>query len=173
MTGAIRANRSRIWAGAVSPVRAARSWADRHRLTAWSMCAGHALDFDTWEEMGAAGWGYRHVLPYFKRMETSHGGQDGWRGDGGPLHVSRGRRKNPLYEAFVEAGREAGYQTTADCNGEQQEGFGDMEMTVWNGPSLVRRQRLFEACACTRKSFQSLTRSGAEDPVRRPPGDRG
>ncbi len=111
---------------------------------------GHALDFDTWEEMGAAGWGYRHVLPYFKRMETSHGGQDGWRGDGGPLHVSRGRRKNPLYEAFVEAGREAGYQTTADYNGEQQEGFGDMEMTVWNGrrwsaanaylkPALARR----------------------------------
>ena len=94
---------------------------------------GHALDFDTWEEMGAAGWGYRHVLPYFKRMETSHGGQEGWRGEGGPLHVTRGRRQNPLYEAFIEAGREAGYQTTADYNGEQQEGFGDMEMTVRNG----------------------------------------
>lgn len=94
---------------------------------------GHALDFDTWEEMGAAGWGYRHVLPYFKRMESSHGGQDGWRGEAGPLHVTRGRHKNPLYEAFIEAGREAGYQTTADYNGEQQEGFGDMEMTVWNG----------------------------------------
>ena len=94
---------------------------------------GHARDFDTWEEMGAAGWGYRHVLPYFKRMETSHGGQEGWRGEDGPLHVSRGRRRNPLYRAFVEAGRQAGYQTTRDYNGEKQEGFGDMEMTVWNG----------------------------------------
>ena len=94
---------------------------------------GHALDFDTWEEMGAAGWGHRHVLPYYKRMETSHGGQDGWRGAGGPLHVTRGVRKNPLYRAFVEAGREAGYEVTQDYNGEQQEGFGAMEMTVWGG----------------------------------------
>ena len=94
---------------------------------------GHALDFDTWEEMGAAGWGYRHVLPYYKRMETSHGGQDGWRGAGGPLHVTRGVRKNPLYRAFVEAGQEAGYEVTQDYNGEQQEGFGAMEMTVFGG----------------------------------------
>ncbi len=94
---------------------------------------GHALDFDTWEEMGAAGWGYRHVLPYFKRMETSHGGQEGWRGENGPLHVTRGRRQNPLYKAFIEAGRQAGYQVTQDYNGEQQEGFGEFEMTVWRG----------------------------------------
>lgn len=94
---------------------------------------GHALDFDKWEEMGAAGWGYRHVLPYFKRMETSHGGQEGWRGENGPLHVTRGRRFNPLYKAFIEAGRQAGYQVTQDYNGEQQEGFGEFEMTVWRG----------------------------------------
>jgi choline dehydrogenase len=69
---------------------------------------GHAKDFDTWEEMGAKGWGYRHVLPYFKRMESSHGGEEGWRGSNGPMHVTRGRGKNPLYDAFVQAGHEAG-----------------------------------------------------------------
>jgi choline dehydrogenase len=94
---------------------------------------GHACDFDTWEEMGASGWGYRHVLPYFKRMEHNHGGQADWRGTDGPMHVMRGRRDNPLYHAFVEAGREAGYPVTEDYNGEQQEGFGAMEMTVWQG----------------------------------------
>ncbi len=94
---------------------------------------GHAGDYDHWEEQGAAGWGYRHVLPYFRRMEDSHDGQDGWRGAGGPLHVVRGARRNPLYQAFVDAGREAGYQVTADYNGEKQEGFGAMEMTVWRG----------------------------------------
>ena len=94
---------------------------------------GHACDYDGWEEMGAEGWGYRHVLPYFKRMESNHGGQEGWRGTEGPLHVTRGRRDNPLFHAFVEAGRQAGYQVTADYNGEQQEGFGPMEMTIWNG----------------------------------------
>ena len=94
---------------------------------------GHAKDFDSWEEMGAKGWGYRHVLPYFKRQETSHGGEEGWRGIKGPLHVKRGPRNNPLYQAFIEAGRQAGYPVTEDYNGRQQEGFGPMEMTVHNG----------------------------------------
>lgn len=94
---------------------------------------GHARDFDGWEAMGAAGWGFRHVLPYYQRLEDSHGGEEGWRGSGGPLHVTRGRRTNPLYTAFVEAGREAGYPVTVDYNARQQEGFGAMEMTVWQG----------------------------------------
>ncbi len=94
---------------------------------------GHARDFDTWEQMGASGWGYRHVLPYFKRLENSHGGEEGWRGNDGPMHVRRGRRLNPLYQAFIEAGREAGYPVTPDYNGRQQEGFGPMEMTIHNG----------------------------------------
>ena len=94
---------------------------------------GHAKDFDAWEEMGAKGWGHRHVLPYFKRLENSHGGEEGWRGTDGPMHVKRGGRLNPLYQAFVEAGREAGYPVSPDYNGYQQEGFGPMEMTVHNG----------------------------------------
>ncbi len=94
---------------------------------------GHARDFDTWEEMGAKGWGFRHVQPYFRRMETSHGGEDGWRGTDGPMHVKRGSRRNPLYQAFIEAGRQAGYPVTEDYNGRQQEGFGAMEMTVHRG----------------------------------------
>jgi choline dehydrogenase len=94
---------------------------------------GHARDFDTWEDMGAKGWGFRHVLPYFKRMESSHGGEEGWRGTDGPMHVKRGHLTNPLYAAFIEAGREAGYPVTPDYNGRQQEGFGPMEMTVHNG----------------------------------------
>lgn len=94
---------------------------------------GHARDFDTWAEMGAKGWDYAHVLPYFKRMENAHGGEDGWRGTDGPMHVKRGTRLNPLYQAFIDAGREAGYPVTDDYNGRQQEGFGPMEMTVHNG----------------------------------------
>jgi choline dehydrogenase len=94
---------------------------------------GHARDFDTWEAMGAKGWAYKNVLPYFKRMENSHGGEDGWRGVDGPMHVKRGDKLNPLYQAFIEAGREAGYPVTQDYNGQQQEGFGAMEMTVHNG----------------------------------------
>ena len=98
---------------------------------------GHAMDFDTWAEMGADGWAYADVLPYYKRMEHwhdgGHGGDHEWRGKDGPLHVSRGPRRNPLYHAFVDAGQQAGYETTGDYNGEKQEGFGPMEQTVWRG----------------------------------------
>ncbi|AZO24967.1 choline dehydrogenase [Mesorhizobium sp. M1E.F.Ca.ET.045.02.1.1] len=94
---------------------------------------GHARDFDHWAEQGATGWGFADVLPYFKRMEDSDGGEDGWRGHGGPLHVQRGTRKNPLYGAFMEAGRQAGFELTDDYNGSKQEGFGPMEQTIWGG----------------------------------------
>ena len=94
---------------------------------------GHPRDFDTWAEMGADGWGWADVAPYFKRMETWHGGASDWRGTDGPLHVTRGPRANPLYHAFVEAGAQAGFETTADYNGAKQEGFGPMEQTVWHG----------------------------------------
>ena len=98
---------------------------------------GHARDFDHWEESGAQGWAYADVAPYYKRMETwhdgGHGGDASWRGTDGPLHVSRGPRRNPLFHAFVEAGRQAGYETTGDYNGAQQDGFGPMEQTVHKG----------------------------------------
>ncbi|NND21519.1 MAG: choline dehydrogenase [Silicimonas sp.] len=95
---------------------------------------GHARDFDTWAQMGATGWSFADVLPYYKRMESWHGPDPSdWRGTDGPLHITRGPRINPLYHAFVEAGQQAGYQVTADYNGEQQEGFGAMEQTVWRG----------------------------------------
>lgn len=98
---------------------------------------GHARDFDHWADSGADGWAYADVLPYFKRLENwhegGHGGDPQWRGSDGPLHITRGPRANPLYHAFVEAGRQAGYPVTGDYNGEQQEGFGPFEQTVWQG----------------------------------------
>ncbi|WP_425359508.1 choline dehydrogenase [Borborobacter arsenicus] len=94
---------------------------------------GHARDFDHWAEEGAAGWSYADVLPYFKRMEHSHGGEEGWRGTDGPLHIKRGPRLNPLYAAFADAGRQAGFELTDDYNGSKQEGFGPMEQTIHHG----------------------------------------
>ncbi len=93
---------------------------------------GHPCDFDEWEERGAEDWGYRHCLPYFRRAETWRGGADEYRGDDGPLATCNGNdmRLNPLYRAFIEAGVQAGYLETEDCNGFQQEGFGPMHMTV-------------------------------------------
>jgi len=96
---------------------------------------GHACDFDEWEEEGATGWGYADCLPYFKRAEEWQGGEDTYRGGDGPLGVTGGNNMtgNLLYQAFIDAGVEAGYPQTDDYNGLRQEGFGPMHMTVRDG----------------------------------------
>ena len=94
---------------------------------------GNVGDYDHWQEQGATGWSYADVLPYFRRMETSHGGEAPWRGTDGPLHITRGPRDNPLHHAFVEASVQAGYQATDDYNGYRQEGMGPADMTVYKG----------------------------------------
>jgi len=94
---------------------------------------GNALDFEAWEAAGATGWGFRHVLPYFRRAETRAAGADEYRGGDGPLHTQYGPLRNPLYNAFVDAAVQAGYPQTDDVNGYRQEGFGRMDMTVHRG----------------------------------------
>lgn len=95
---------------------------------------GHAKDFDEWASHGAHDWDYQHCLPYFKKAEAWAFGGDDYRGDAGPLGTNNGNNmKNPLYKAFIDAGQQAGYEFTKDYNGEQQEGFGAMHMTVKNG----------------------------------------
>lgn len=96
---------------------------------------GHACDFDQWEQQGAKGWNYQSCLPYFRRAESWDGGSDEYRGGDGPVGTCNGNNmtRNPLYQAFIDAGKEAGYPETQDYNGYQQEGFGPMHMTVDGG----------------------------------------
>ena len=102
-------------------------------INAMAYVRGHALDYDNWAAMGATGWSYAEVLPYFRKCETYHGGGDAYRGDSGPLGVQRGSDHSPLFEAFVQAGMEAGYPRREDVNGYRQEGFGPADTTVWKG----------------------------------------
>ena len=94
---------------------------------------GNAQDFERWESEGARGWGYRNVLPYFRRAEHRHDGGDRYRGDSGPLATCYGTVSNPLHACWLAAAAEAGYPMTPDVNGFQQEGFGRMDMTVEDG----------------------------------------
>ncbi|MDH4992834.1 choline dehydrogenase [Aquamicrobium lusatiense] len=138
---------------------------------------GHARDFDHWAEEGATGWSYADVLPYFKRMEHSHGGEQGWRGSSGPLHVQRGKRANPLYAAFIEAGQQAGFELTADYNGSKQEGFGPMEQTIHLGrrwstanaylrPALKRRNVSLVSGFARKVIIENQRATGVEIEVR-------
>ncbi|TXI02097.1 MAG: choline dehydrogenase [Rhizobium sp.] len=93
---------------------------------------GHPRDFDGWAQLGARGWSYEDVLPYFCRSETAPAGA--LRGKDGPIRITRGNvEASPLARAFVEAGVEAGYPETDDFNGRQQEGFGAVERSTWRG----------------------------------------
>ncbi len=94
---------------------------------------GHARDYDRWAQMGLSGWSYADCLPYFRKAQTHELGPDDYRGGDGPLYVNAGRMDNPLFKAWLEAGRQAGYPVTQDMNGYQQEGLGRMDSTIKNG----------------------------------------
>ena len=121
---------------------------------------GHAMDYDEWEMKGANGWGYRHVLPYFKRSEHYVGDADDYRSNDGPLHVNRGNDMalSPLYEAFIKAGVEAGYPSTEDYNGYRQEGFGRYQMTVKDGVRWTAA-RAYLAPARSRPNLRVVTQA--------------
>ncbi|MBT5433460.1 MAG: choline dehydrogenase [Alphaproteobacteria bacterium] len=90
---------------------------------------GHERDYDEWAQLGCRGWSFDDVLPCFKKSERWNGPPDPLRGTDGPLRTAMGRYDNPLYSAFIEAGRELGYPVIEDYNGAQQEGFGFSQYT--------------------------------------------
>ncbi len=95
---------------------------------------GHARDYDRWAQSGCRGWSYADVLPYFRRAESNPRKADAYHGKGGPLRVTTlNGSAGILGEAFIEAGQQAGYPYTPDCNGAQQEGFGPYDRTTHEG----------------------------------------
>ncbi|KFN50955.1 GMC family oxidoreductase [Arenimonas composti] len=100
-----------------------------------AMCyiRGHAGDYDEWARMGAEGWNWDGVLPYFRRSEGNVRGGDALHGGDGPLTVSDPTHRNPLSEAFLQAAREAGHAPSDDFNGPRQDGFGWYQTTTRAG----------------------------------------
>jgi choline dehydrogenase len=90
---------------------------------------GVPADYNEWVALGAEGWGWASVLPYFKRSERNERGGDALHGDQGPLYVSDLRYTNPLSQVFIEAGRQAGFPVNRDFNGPSQEGVGFYQVT--------------------------------------------
>lgn len=121
---------------------------------------GHRGDYDRWAQRGATGWSYADVLPYFRRMESWEGGADAWRGGDGPLHTTRARSRDPLWDAWIEAAEDTGIGFTEDYNGERQEGLGRSQATIHQG----RRNsaaRAFLRPAVRRSNVTVLTRAHA------------
>ena len=120
---------------------------------------GNPLDYEKWaRNPGMESWDYAHCLPYFKKMETCLAGADEWRGDSGPLVVTRGQVKNPLFSAFFEAVQQAGYTLTADVNGYKQEGFAAFDGSLYKG-RRVNASKAYLTSARKRPNLTIRTRS--------------
>ena len=94
---------------------------------------GNRLDYDEWEALGNEGWGYRDVLPYFKKSENWHGPTSEYHGTGGELDVSLPRAPHPTSLNFVEAAEAMQCLRNDDVNGASQDGAGIMHMTQRKG----------------------------------------
>ena len=94
---------------------------------------GNRADYDHWRDLGNADWGYDDLLPYFKKSENQQHGASPYHGAGGPLCVSDLCTVNPLSQAFIAAGEEAGFSRNSDFNGATQEGFGLYQVTQSKG----------------------------------------
>ncbi|WP_315705800.1 MULTISPECIES: choline dehydrogenase [unclassified Bradyrhizobium] len=138
-----------------------RGWGGSSAINGMLYVRGHARDYDQWRQSGLTGWGYADVLPYFKRSEHNESGGDTWRGDRGPLWVSSGPNGNPLYRAFINAGRQAGHPVTRDFNGYQQEGLGPFHLTIKNGERCSAASAYLEPALRERRNLAVFSHAQA------------
>jgi choline dehydrogenase/4-pyridoxate dehydrogenase len=119
---------------------------------------GNRGDYDRWAAAGLTEWSYAKTLPYFRKQESWEGGATEYRGGAGPLSTQTCRYRDPLVDAFGEAGVAAGFGWTDDYNGARQDGFGRLQMTIRRGrrcsgataylrPAIARRNLRVEVNA--------------------------
>jgi len=94
---------------------------------------GDPGDYERWAQSGALGWSYADVLPYFKRVETWEEGQNAFRGGKGPIGVEWAKTRDPLFDAWIEAAKLAGFPHVQDYNAGAHEGFGRSQYSIRNG----------------------------------------
>ncbi|MBK19271.1 MAG: dehydrogenase [Rhodospirillaceae bacterium] len=102
-------------------------------INAMAYYHGHPCDYDRWASNGLPGWSYADVLPYFRRSEDWEGGEDTYRGAGGPLTSCYTTFEDPLCDAFIEAGKRMGISYTKDYNGADPNGFAHIQATLRKG----------------------------------------
>jgi len=91
---------------------------------------GHSSDFDGWQALGCRDWSYAHVLPYFKKLESSWRGAVPYHGAGGPMPVAPNPTTKLLHQPLMQTAAAAGYWTSEDINGRVEEGFARPELTM-------------------------------------------
>jgi|TARA_R100000501_G_scaffold17919_1_gene34971 choline dehydrogenase len=133
-----------------------KGWGGSSSINGMLYVRGNAADFDQWRQMGLEGWSYEDVLPYFRRSEDGPGEADRYHGKGGPLPVRFGHSSEPLYQAFIDAGKQAGYEESADFNGESQFGVGRYQVNI-EGGRRAGALRAFLIPALSRDNLMATT----------------
>ena len=102
-------------------------------INAMAYVRGNRGDYARWTSYGLQGWSYDNVLPYFRRQESWEGGATPYRGGDGPMATRKSRYQDPLVDAYLEAAAGSGHKLNDDYNGERQDGFARMQMTIRKG----------------------------------------
>ncbi|ARU89502.1 GMC family oxidoreductase [Pseudomonas sp. M30-35] len=110
-----------------------RVWGGCSSINGLIYIRGQQADYDAWAESGNDGWGWKDVLPYFRRAENNDLGPGPTHGTAGPLYASSIKARHPLTEGFIEAAKELGVPRTNDFNTGDQEGVGYYQLTTRNG----------------------------------------
>jgi choline dehydrogenase-like flavoprotein len=131
---------------------------------------GDPGDYERWAQSGALGWSYADVLPYFKRVETWEDGENAFRGGKGPIGVEWAKTRDPLFDAWIEAAKAAGFPHVQDYNAGVHEGFGRSQYSIRNGrrssastaylkPALKRPNLTVATGALTTRILMERTRA--------------
>jgi len=151
-------------------------------INAMAHVRGNRGDYARWTSYGLRGWSYDDVLPYFRRQESWEGGASHYRGGDGPMATRKSRYQDSLVDSYLEAAAGSGHKLNDDYNGERQDGFARMQMTIRNGrresaataylrPALERKNLTVTVRThVTRVIFEGIRSVGVEfvtDGVRR------
>ena len=141
-------------------------------INAMAYVRGNRGDYERWSGYGLKGWSYNDVLPYFRRQESWEGGANAFRGGDGPQATRKARYQDPLVDAYLGTAKAAGYALNDDYNGESQDGFARMQMTIRHGrresastaylhPVLARKNLTVAVhCHVTRVLFDGARAAG-------------
>ena len=95
---------------------------------------GNRQNYDDWEAEGCKGWGFADALRCFKRYEDWEGGENEYRGAGGPVRVTASKDLTPASQGLLQAIAETcGVSVLDDYNGASQEGVGPCQMNARGG----------------------------------------
>jgi choline dehydrogenase len=119
--------------GTVIPLPRGRALGGSSSINGLNFLRGHRSGYDAWPRLGAAGWGFEDLLPFFRRSETAPGRDPSVRGVDGPLTVAPTPMHNPLQAACLDAAIEAGYPLVGDISSGVETGFGWSDTNIVDG----------------------------------------